>query len=115
VDLAICTRNDLTGDSVSDIVIGQRMAGLFSGRIDAYDGATRKRLWELQNLDGEDFGYAVIAHPDLDGDGVGDYLVAAACPYNSESPGRVVAVSGKTGREVYRVGRDLTRSPAERR
>jgi hypothetical protein len=114
VDVSLCARHDLDGDGTADFVVGQRMAHLFSGRIDAYDGARRARLWSFENTVGEDFGYAVTAHPDIDADGVGDYLVSAACPYNSLNTGTVCAISGKSGRELYRVGRGSPRRSTTR-
>lgn len=104
-DLSICARHDVTGDGFADVVVGDRYAGHFRGRIDAYDGARRARIWTLENHEGEDFGSRVVAHPDLDGDGVGDYLVTQANPYYALGECRVAAVSGKSGRELYRVGR----------
>lgn len=114
IDLALCSRHDLTGDGIGDVVVGQRLANLASGRIDAFDGASHERLWSLENSEGEDFGYAVEPHPDLDGDGIGDFIVASACPNFGGNEGAVVAVSGKSGREVYRVHRDDAK-PAKNR
>jgi hypothetical protein len=105
VDLAICANRDVTADGVGDVLVGHRMAGFFSGRVDLVNGSTRKSEWSVEGTADSCFGYAIAAHPDMDGDSISDYLVTVTTPYNAENDGVVVALSGATGREIYRVMR----------
>jgi hypothetical protein len=94
---------DLDGDGVTDLVVGAALARISTtrnGRVYAFSGATRALLYSLDGpQDNERFGYGVAGARDLDGDGFGDFLVAAPYFDNSsgQDSGRVYVYSGKSG------------------
>jgi len=94
---------DVDGDGVPDVLVGAEWANApyrIAGRAYVFSGAT---LALLVTLDGENagdrFGKCVLALPDIDGDGVDDYIVAA--PYHDTSvgnmAGRISVYSGGSG------------------
>ncbi len=100
---------DLNKDGVPDVVIGGR-----SAELRAIDGATGRIIWEFFSADGTvaprtqgwyNF-YNPQFIPDQDGDGIEDLVVAnggdvLAAPDDPNRPaGRLLVVSGKTGRLI---------------
>jgi hypothetical protein len=72
---------DVNGDGVRDIAISNRNLGPLGGlqgSVGVYSGATQGQLWSVLGMGGQDeFGAAVDAIGDVNGDGVGEIVVGA--------------------------------------
>ncbi|MFO0983556.1 MAG: integrin alpha [Planctomycetota bacterium] len=109
---SIAMLGDVNGESIPDFVIGSPYAnqgGFQAGRVTLFSGGTFTAIRTHDgNQLGEVLGCKVAGPGDLDGDSVPDYLVAAS-GYSSgghSSRGAVVAFSGATGSELFRVEGD---------
>lgn len=96
---------DLSGDQVPDVVVGAPAWGQGPGVVFALSGADGAQLWSRveppeQLVPGAAFGEAVVATPDVSGDGIADLLVPAPSPAFGEGTGRVHLVSGADGAVV---------------
>ncbi|MEO0653116.1 MAG: integrin alpha, partial [Planctomycetota bacterium] len=105
---ALAVLDDLDGDGVRDLLVGAPFdnVGLSRpGRASVLSGATGVQIRSHGGpLQGDRFGDAVCAVPDVDGDGIGDYAVAA--PEASSTflrEGRVELFSGATGATLWSV------------
>jgi len=97
---------DVDGDGVPDILVGALYADSPNGKTGqafVFSGAT---LGLLDTLDGsqvgEKFGFRVLALPDIDGDGVGDFIVSSPW-YDASaggSDGRITVYSGRTRQSI---------------
>lgn len=107
---------DLNGDGTSDIIIGAPGAD----RVYVLSGADRSVIREIgdpDGLTGNDFGFAVAAPGDMNGDGVPDLAVTARgvpnllpipcpvepCPPPSPGLGRAFLFSGSSGSLIRRL------------
>lgn len=98
---SIAVLSDIDGDGVADYAIGVPGAdsgGNDSGALQVFSGATGALLRNhfLSESQGK-FGSCVVALPDIDLDGIGDYAASAIHPTNRTPYGRVVFLSGATG------------------
>jgi hypothetical protein len=88
---------DIDGDGTEDFIVGAPLndaAGANSGRAYVYSGAGAALLFtESGAAPGENFGWSVAAAGDVDGDGVGDFIIGA--PATGAGAARVY--SGATG------------------
>lgn len=106
--LVLAAIGDADGDGVTDLAAGVPGEGSFglarTGRAYLFSGATGERLHTFDSPNqeaGAEFGAAVAAAGDLDGDGRGDLLIGA--PFEDvgdEDAGRVYAFSGATGARI---------------
>lgn len=96
-------RGDIDGDGVPDVLVGlpgtHGQEGIYSGRVEAWSGATGAQLFSLAGIQAnEGFGTRVVTLGDIDGDGASEF--AASAPghkgYGHSITGRVVVASGKT-------------------
>ncbi len=85
---------DLSNDGRLEVAFGSPGAGSFL----VLDGASGGELWRVTGSGS--FGWAATAHPDIDGDGRPDVLVAAPGDQNA-STGRVVALRGGDGTTLW--------------
>jgi hypothetical protein len=105
---------DIDGDGVNEIAIGTRLHivdlfGLNYGRVVVFDGATAEVLYRLDpdqtHTNGVYFGNNIVAPGDLDGDGIGDFVVSArgysATP-GGFGDGAIIAFSAVDGHELWR-------------
>lgn len=106
---AVAPLEDLNGDGIRDFAVGLRhadLAGLNAGSIQILNGADGSIILEVlgHNI-GDEFGAAVAACGDLDGDGIGDLLVGAplASPGGMNYAGVGYALSSITGQELFKV------------
>jgi hypothetical protein len=96
---------DVDGDGVPDFVAGSPNSGAkksmqFAGAVTAYSGKTGKILWTAKgDVASGCLGAAVAALPDVDGDGAAD-VVAGAPGFGPDEKGRVLVLSGKTGKTL---------------
>jgi FG-GAP repeat len=106
---ALCYLDDLTGDSVAEILVGAPFAtnGL-QGTVDGYaeirDGVTMAILRTHEGISepGGKLGTAVARMSDIDGDGVDDYAISEIHGTgNQYRTGLVHAYSGMTGAELW--------------
>lgn len=98
---------DLSGDGVTDIVVGARNESPSpspggAGRAYVFDGASGAFVWELaSDFEGSNdaFGYAVLGIPDLNGDSMGEVVVSAplADAGITSDAGRIFIFNGATG------------------
>ena len=95
---------DITGDGVEDLLVPAIADGSFAGKATVYSGATGVELAEHVGGPGELFGYSAAAAGDVDGDGTGDYVVAAPGASTNPAPfGRVVVFSGADHEELLEI------------
>jgi len=90
---------DLDGDGRRDLAIAapeRATANATPGALELWSTATGALLRKHDNATTPAFGSAVAATPDLDGDGVGDYLSSCTTP-GAGSAGMVALLSGKSG------------------
>jgi hypothetical protein len=85
---------DLTGDGRLEMVLCEPELG----KVTIIDGASGSQLW--QRTDQSQFGWAASAHPDLDGDGVRDLLIAAP-GFDGGATGHVFACRGSDGAVLW--------------
>ena len=85
---------DLTGDGRLELVLCEPELG----KVTIIDGASGSQLWH--RVDQSQLGWAASAHPDLDGDGVRDLLIAAP-GFGGGATGRVVACRGSDGAVLW--------------
>ncbi|MGH7963609.1 MAG: MopE-related protein, partial [Candidatus Binatia bacterium] len=110
---------DINGDATSEIAVGSRVYrinpdGTGDGRVVVFDGATGSVLYRIEpNLTyspdtGGLFGNNIVAIGDLNGDGIGDFLVSARgalkTPVRAKNrnEGAFLAFSGVDGTELFR-------------
>jgi len=98
---------DVDADGVCDYVIGgpayRSALGDKAGRACVYSGGTGALLYQLEGEEqGNIFGYSASGVGDVDGDGVGDFLVGAI-GYSFNAPfavGRTYLFSGTSGTQI---------------
>ncbi|MFG0315984.1 MAG: integrin alpha, partial [Planctomycetota bacterium JB042] len=100
---AVAVIDDVNGDGVRDLVVGAPMAdpaGVDSGAAVVLSGADGGLLLTLAGTAaGDSFGRDVAGAGDVDGDGVGDVVVAAHGP--AGAPGYARVFSGATGAVLH--------------
>ncbi|MCA9772771.1 MAG: FG-GAP repeat protein, partial [Myxococcales bacterium] len=89
---------DLDGDAVPDMLVAARFhdgpGGADAGRVYALSGATGAVLYTLDGASpGAEFGRALSGAGDVDGDGLGDFVVGEV--------GRATVFSGATGAPIF--------------
>jgi IPT/TIG domain-containing protein len=93
---------DQDGDGIREIMVGaptEKVGSIAPGRVLIYSGATAVLLRTLDGeFDQQWFGYDLDGLDDVDGDGVGDFVVASG-----SANGRVQVFSGATGVELQRI------------
>lgn len=93
----VCGLGDLDGDGHAEFAAGGPMDAGATGRVLVWSGADGSVMHELVGLEpGGQFGLYVCETGDLDGDGVGDFAVAAP----EKGPGVVLFHSGADGSEL---------------
>jgi hypothetical protein len=85
---------DLTGDGRLEMVLCEPELG----KVTIIDGASGSQLWH--RADQSQLGWAASAHPDLDGDGIRDLLIAAP-GFGGGATGHVVACRGSDGAVLW--------------
>lgn len=107
---ALASCEDLNGDGVSDLLIGVKDASPSSisraGSVLVYSGSTVTLLYQLDGTAVDDFfGSSVAGIGDVDGDGLGDFIVGAEgvdlAGYSDV--GSAFVYSGDTGSLLYRL------------
>jgi len=91
---------DLDGDGIDDLIVGARF-GFYAREMSGKDGSTLLSITSPSLTPG-DFPWSVAAGGDLDGDGVGDFMLSD--PYNCDPgpcTGAAYVFSGKTGLLLY--------------
>ncbi len=88
---------DLDGDGVPDLLVGDFAAG----KVFLYSGATGELVTALDSPDADRFGERVAFVGDLDGDGVEDFAVRSSALVLEE--GGVYVYSGATLQERFRI------------
>lgn len=104
--IACALPGDLNGDGTIDGVVGFPGSAA-RGRVVAYSGKDGTPLWtRTGEFDGDAFGAALAALPDLDGDGVVDVGVGApgADEPDADDAGAIHVLSGKSGAPRARLG-----------
>ncbi|MDH5493953.1 MAG: integrin alpha, partial [Myxococcales bacterium] len=100
---AVTTAADLNGDGFQELVIGHPKYSLSRGRVEFFSGKDYALLNSVtQNLNGDEFGRAVVSVGDLDGDGYSELVVGA--PFHDASgsnAGAAFVYSSKTGAKLH--------------
>jgi hypothetical protein len=95
----IAPLGDVDGDGYGDLAVGDS-DGISFLDVRVFSGATGAELWSLPKPAGFDhWGRALLAWPDLDGDGIEDLAIAA--PAAGGDHGRVRIVSGVDGATLH--------------
>ncbi|MEM6570329.1 MAG: FG-GAP-like repeat-containing protein [Planctomycetota bacterium] len=103
---SVANAGDLDGDGIADLAAGApRFIPAARGRVYAYSGATGQDLYTQRGANsGDRFGETVAAAGDVDGDGMGDLLVAGVRDSGPITDiGRVTVLSGSSGTELLEV------------
>lgn len=103
---------DVTGDGFGDIVLVEALVsagGNVGSILYLVDGATLGRLRTFRGTARSDFGVDVAGIPDVDGDGVDDFAVAAGPPPSGGTP-EIFIYSGAT-QSLMRVIPQQTQDP----
>lgn len=105
---SIAVLDDLNGDHVPEYLIGVPQAdngGTDSGAIKVFSGATGGLMRnQFLTENGGMLGMCVLALPDINGDGIGDYAASAPNNTNVYPVGRLLMWSGSNGnliRAIY--------------
>ena len=91
--------NDLNGDLVNDTVFGWYCWEEDISLLKAVSGKDGSEIWQSKIFEGDLWGCIPYELPDLDGDGIGDY-VTSGYSYDTDR-GCVTALSGKDGSEIW--------------
>ncbi|KAA3609467.1 MAG: hypothetical protein DWQ01_09030 [Planctomycetota bacterium] len=109
-----CGPGDLNGDGVPDVVYTVRGrakgAAIASGSVVACSGSDGTVLWETFGENQQDqFGFALIAVPDVNGDNIQDLAVGAPLADNGPGVqlGALYLLSGVDGTQVWRLTEDF--------
>lgn len=97
---AVAAIGDVNSDGVDDVVVSAPEENGPNGRVYVFSGATDDTLYTLVSpnppeFGGSGFGMDVSATGDIDGDGVGDFVVGA--PGDASLQGRAYVFSGVDG------------------
>jgi FG-GAP repeat protein/VCBS repeat protein len=106
---SVAGAGDLNGDGHADILVGSPWATpgdkLEAGCVQVFSGATGEVLLSKTGTASKEWLGLSVDAKDLDGDGVPDILAGATgfSPDGREKAGRVVAYSGRSGKELFSV------------
>lgn len=105
---AVAQLGDVDGDSRADFAIGHVGANGWRGQVSVYSGARGVELYRLDGVAaGDRFGHSIAALPDIDGDGVDDFVVGAPFAQGSAlGSGQVYVRSGANGASIFVRGGD---------
>ncbi|MDF1837047.1 MAG: integrin alpha, partial [Planctomycetota bacterium] len=93
---------DLTGDGVSEIILGMPLTGGQLGTVDVHDGASQAVLFNYFSGPGENnFGKALADAGDVNADGTPDFIVGIPSYGTPGWDGRIKVYSGATGALLY--------------
>ncbi|MCC7171353.1 MAG: IPT/TIG domain-containing protein [Planctomycetes bacterium] len=110
--IACLLPGDLNADGVVDAVVGFPGSG-GRGRVTAYSGTNGSPLWTcVGEFDGDAFGAALAALPDVDGDGIVDLCVGApgADEPDAIDAGAIHVIAGTSGLPRARVGHTVAQA-----
>jgi hypothetical protein len=96
----IADMGDVDGDGIDDLIAGARFGG-YARAMSGIDGSTIYSVTS-PSLNPGGFGWNVAAGGDVDGDGIGDFMVSD--PYNCDPgpcTGAAYVFSGKSGQLLY--------------
>jgi len=99
--------NDLNGDLVNDVIFGWYCWEEDISLLQAVSGKDGSEIWQSKIFEGDLWGCIPCELPDLNGDGIGDY-VTSGYSYDTDR-GCVTALSGKDGSEIW--SRSITGDP----
>jgi VCBS repeat protein/FG-GAP repeat protein len=102
--VSVATAGDVDGDSIPDVLVGASIAGpTGAGRVYVFSGGSGMLLRTLDGeVAGDHFGSAASLVGDVDGDGVGDFVIGAA-DAGPALGGKVYVFSGATGALLWAV------------
>ena len=99
--------NDLDGDLVNDMIFEWYCWEDDISLLQAVSGKDGSEIWQSKIFEGDMWGCIPCELPDLNGDGIGDY-VTSGYSYDADR-GYVTALSGKDGSEIW--SRSITGDP----
>ncbi|HTF90032.1 MAG TPA: integrin alpha [Planctomycetota bacterium] len=108
--VAVAELGDVDGDHRADYAVGSVGVNNWRGQVRVFSGSRGTLLYTLDGVaPGDRFGHSLAALPDLDGDGIADFVIGAPLAQGvggGLGAGQVYVRSGRDGSSIFVRGGD---------